>query len=79
MKNMKKRKYELTKEKRNEMIEKIKEYYYNEREEEIGDLAASLLLNFIIDELADDFYNQGVNDCYKYFSDRTEDVLGLLR
>ena len=74
-----KKKIELTKEKRNDMIKMIKEYYYNEREEEIGDLAASLMLNFIVDELAAEFYNQGIYDAYKYFNDRAEEVLGLQR
>lgn len=72
-----KSKINLNKEKRDEMIAAIKNYFYNEREEEIGDLAAAMILNFIIEELAPQFYNQGVYDSYKYMTDRVEDMLGI--
>jgi len=65
----------LTKEKRNDMASEIKRYYSREREEEIGDLAAGLMLDFIIEKLAPEFYNQGVYDSYKYMEDKIEDLL----
>lgn len=74
---MHKVKIELTKEKRKDMISAIKNYFYNEREEELGDLASSLILDFIIEELAPEFYNQGVYDSYKYMNDRIEDLLSI--
>ena len=40
----------------------IKNYFLKGREEEIGDLAAGLMLDFIIEELAPEFYNQGIQD-----------------
>lgn len=67
----------LSKEKKEEMISVIKDYFYNEREEEIGDLAASMLLNFITEELGPEYYNQGITDAYRYMNDRAEDLLGL--
>jgi uncharacterized protein (DUF2164 family) len=67
----------LTKEKREEMVASIKEYFLNEREENLGDLASNMILNFIIEELAPDFYNQGVFDSYKYMNDRVEDLLSI--
>ncbi len=70
-------KFELTKEKREAMVSAIKAYFYNEREEELGDLASNLMLNFIIEELAPEFYNKGVYDSYKYMSERTEDLLSI--
>jgi uncharacterized protein (DUF2164 family) len=73
------KKMDINKEKRIELRDKIKAYFQNERDEEIGDLAASLILDFVIEELAPEFYNQGIFDAYKYFSDRTEDILGLQR
>ncbi|WP_411681401.1 DUF2164 domain-containing protein [Clostridium thailandense] len=72
-----KSKIKLTKEKKEEMISAIKEYFSNERDEELGDLASNLMLNFIIEELAPEFYNQGVYDSYKYMNDRTEDLLSI--
>lgn len=74
---MDKSKIKLSKEKREEMISEIKNYFLNEREEELGDLTSNLMLNFIIEELAPEFYNQGVYDSYKYMNDRTEDLLSI--
>lgn len=72
-----KKEMELSNEAKKDMIEKIKEYFYQEREEEIGDLAAALLLNFFLEELGPYLYNMGVYDSYKYFGDRVEDLLSL--
>lgn len=67
----------LTKEKRSEMISAIKNYFSKERDEEIGDLASSLILEFIIEKLAPEFYNQGVYDSYKYMETSIEDLLSI--
>lgn len=68
---------QLSKEKKEEMISLIKNYFLEERGEELGDLASSLILRFIIEELAPEFYNQGVYDSYKYMNDRIEDLLSI--
>jgi uncharacterized protein (DUF2164 family) len=73
----KKNKIELPKEKKDEMILKIKNYFLNERDEEIGDLASIMIFEFIIEELSAEFYNQGVYDSYKYMNDRCEDLLAI--
>ena len=67
----------LSKEKKDEMISSIKNYFLEERGEELGDLASSLILKFIMEELAPEFYNQGVYDSYKYMNDRIEDLLSI--
>jgi uncharacterized protein (DUF2164 family) len=69
----------LTKEKRDEMILAIKHYFSEERGEEIGDLRAGLMLDFIREELAPEFYNQGVSDSYKAMKDMAEDLLSIRR
>lgn len=72
-----KHKVHLSKEKREEMLSAIKNYFEKEREEELGDLASILLLDFIIEVLGAEFYNQGVMDSAKYMSERCEDLLSL--
>jgi len=67
----------LSKEKRELMINEIKTYFSKERDEDLGDLGAALILDFIEEKLAREFYNQGVSDAYQYMNDRMEDVLGL--
>jgi uncharacterized protein (DUF2164 family) len=72
-----KSKIKLTKEQREDMITSIKDYFSTERDEEIGDLASSRILDFIIDELAIEFYNQGVYDSYKYMTRSIDDLLSI--
>jgi uncharacterized protein (DUF2164 family) len=63
----------ITKEQQDGMILAIKHYFLKEREEEIGDVRAGLMLDFILEELAPEFYNQGFSDSYTYMKDMTED------
>ena len=72
-----KNKIKLTQEKKDIMISAIKKYFLNERDEELGDLASGLILDFIMEEIATEFYNQGVCDSYKYMNDRCEDLLSI--
>lgn len=70
---------ELTKERRALMISDIKAFFETEREETIGDLASGLLLDFIIEKFAPEFYNQGVYDSHKYITESAEDLLSILK
>jgi len=47
----------VTKERRDDMIAEIKNYFSKEREEEIGGLAAGLILDFTLEKIAPKFYN----------------------
>jgi uncharacterized protein (DUF2164 family) len=67
----------LTKEQRIDMVSAIKRYFKQERGEEVGDLGAGLILDFVIERLAPEFYNMGVNDSSKYMSDRIEDMISI--
>lgn len=67
----------LPREKKEGMVLKIKDFFLNEREEEVGDLGASLILDFFISDLAEEFYNLGVSDSHNYMNDRVEDLLSL--
>ncbi|HWI54649.1 MAG TPA: DUF2164 domain-containing protein [Desulfobacteria bacterium] len=67
----------LGKEKRQAMIAEIKDYFLKERDEELGDLAAGFILDFITEKLAPEFYNQGVFDSYSFISEKVEDLLGI--
>ncbi len=67
----------LPKEKKDAMILAIKNYFLNERDEEFGDLASLLLLDFIIEEFGPEFYNQGVYDSCNYMKEKSEDLLSL--
>ncbi|MBW8383670.1 MAG: DUF2164 domain-containing protein [Youngiibacter sp.] len=67
----------LSKEKKEGLISEIRTYFLAEREEELGELAAALLLDFIEEKLGPEFYNQGVQDSYILMKDRVEDIMSL--
>ena len=67
----------ISKEVREKMISSIKEYFYKERDEDLGDLSSSLILDFIIEELGPEFYNQGVLDAHKFMNEKIEDLFGI--
>ena len=73
------RKFKLSKEREQELLNSIQEFFITERDEELGDLAASIVLDFIINEIGPELYNQGISDSYKYMSDRVEDLLGITK
>jgi uncharacterized protein (DUF2164 family) len=47
---------------RAEAVQRIQAHFRQERGEELGDLAAGFLLDFVERELGPAFYNQGVED-----------------
>lgn len=67
----------LSPEKKEYMLSEIKNYFFKEREEDIGDLAAVLMLDFIVEKLAPEFFNQGIYESYQYMNERLEDLLGI--
>ena len=73
----KENKISISKEKRGTLVLEIQEYFSKEREEEIGDLGANLLLDFVIDKMAPEFYNLGVLDSYNTMKDMAEDLLSI--
>jgi uncharacterized protein (DUF2164 family) len=67
----------LKKEVRKSIIDDIKVYFYKERNEEINDLGAELLLDFIIQNVGPHIYNHAINDAYTYMNEKIEDLIGL--
>jgi len=66
----------LNNDKKAYLISEIKTYFQKERDESLGDLAAALILDFITEKLAPEFYNQGIYDSYRYMNEKLEDLLG---
>jgi uncharacterized protein (DUF2164 family) len=65
---------ELTKEVNARMVASIKRYFLESMEEEMGDLKASLLLDFCLKEIAPTVYNQAVADAQSYMQDKVGDL-----
>jgi len=54
--------------------QKIQEYFQEELDQEIGNLQAGLLLNFIAEEVGPFFYNKGVRDSQVALSKRIDEL-----
>lgn len=71
-------KVELAKEQKRRAIQDIQEYFARERDEEIGDLAGEIILDFIAEKIGPYFYNQAILDVQKYMNEKIEDMYGMM-
>jgi uncharacterized protein (DUF2164 family) len=71
-------KIELTKEQKKQAIQDIREFFSRERDEEIGDLAGLIILDFIIEKIGPYLYNQAIADIQKYMNEKIEDMYGFM-
>lgn len=72
-----KRKLTLTVNVRKLGIASIRRHFKEELDQDIGDLKASLVLEFFLTELGPSLYNMGVTDAKVFFAERTEDLGAL--
>lgn len=68
---------ELDKEIKLDLLDKIKVFFSNELEQEISDFKASILLEFVLNSIGPQIYNQAISDAYALMSERIEDLYGL--
>jgi uncharacterized protein (DUF2164 family) len=62
---------------RKQSIASIKRYFIEELEQDIGDLKAGLLLEFILKEIGASIYNAAIGDAQTYLRDRIADLEGV--
>lgn len=62
---------------RKQSIASIKRYFVEELDQEIGDLKAGLLLEFILKEIGPSIYNAAIGDAQTYLRDRIADLDGV--
>jgi len=67
---------ELSKPEIKEIIPSLQRYFREELEEEISDMRAKFLLDYILKEIAPLAYNRGVRDAEMFFRGRIEDLSG---
>ena len=72
-----KRTLELTGDARKLAIASIRRHVQEEFGQDVGDLKASLVLDFFLAELGPSVYNMGVTDAKAFLMDRTEDLNAL--
>ncbi len=66
--------FNLQKEERNKIISEIQNFFYEERDEEIGIIAAEEVLEFFLQNIGGMVYNKALDDAKEWFSKRLEEA-----
>ena len=67
---------ELSTQERDELITSIRRYLREELDQEVGEMRAGFLLDYVMREVAPLAYNRGVRDAEAYFRAKVEDFPG---
>ena len=59
------------------LLESIKRFAAEDMDLDIGDLKASLLLEFCVREIGPSIYNQAIADAQKYMQEKAADLGGI--
>lgn len=62
---------------RKQSIASLRRYFTEEMDQDIGDLKASLMLDFILKEIGPSIYNGAIGDAQTYLRDRVADLEGV--
>ena len=65
---------ELSHDARKQAVTSLRRYFAAEMDEEIGDLKAGLLLDYILAEIGPSIYNGAIADAQTYLRDRVADL-----
>lgn len=68
------KKIELSDDTRKQAVTSLRRYFAAEMDEEIGDLKAGLLLDYILHEIGPSIYNGAIGDAQTYLRDRVADL-----
>jgi len=66
--------FNLTDEDRRRLLNEIKNYFEQERDEEIGIIASEELLEFFLKDMGKYIYNKALDDAIKLFNDRMGNI-----
>ena len=69
--------FKLDKKTETKLIEDIKEFFKEMRDEDISDLEGMLVLDFFREKIAAEFYNIGVAAAYRRLHEISEDILSI--
>ena len=67
-------KIELKKEQKDKLIKEVQGFFIDQRDEEIGDLQAEMLVDLLIEKAGAEIYNKALNDAWAWFRVRFDDL-----
>lgn len=71
-------KIELSAENKKTALIEIKQFFEQERDETLGDLASGIILDFILEKIGPSIYNQAISDTQRYMNEKVEDLFMLM-
>jgi uncharacterized protein (DUF2164 family) len=72
-------KIKFTKDETGRIVSKIKTYFNDEIDQEIGGFEAEFLIDFFSKEIGPYFYNRGLSDAQLLFSEKPEEIGYLIQ
>lgn len=69
-----KKEIEIKKEKKLKLVSEIKSWFLDNRDEQVGDLQAELLIDFLVEKAGAEIYNQALGDALAWFKTRFSDL-----
>lgn len=71
-------KIEFSKEEKQMMTQKVKMYFREELNQDIGNFDAEFLIDFFAEEMGGFFYNRGLHDAETLISEKVSEISDLL-
>jgi len=69
----------LSKEELERVVSKVKDYFNDEFNQEVGSFEAEFLIDFFAKEIGPHFYNRGLADAHTLFSEKAEELGYLIQ
>lgn len=69
----------FTKDETDQLVSKIKKYFNDELDQDIGGFEAEFLIDFFAKEIGAHFYNRGLSDAHTLFSEKAEELGYLIQ
>ena len=70
---------EISKEDKELIVQKVKKYFVDELDQDIGGFDAEFLMDFFAKEIGCYFYNQGLVDAQTLFTEKAEEIGYLIQ
>ncbi|MEH6565279.1 MAG: DUF2164 domain-containing protein [Halopseudomonas sp.] len=70
---------EFSKEQKERMVGKVKAYFQDELQQDIGGFDAEFLIDFFAKELGPSFYNRGIFDAQQVFNEKLEEAAYVIQ
>ncbi len=64
----------LTQDETDQVVSKIKKYFADEFDQDIGGFEAEFLIDFFAKEIGPHFYNRGLSDAHSLFTEKADEI-----